>query len=179
MSVYVYSKQCLTLENAAPLPILLFSPGIAHGVIRLGKTAPCSPLCHFCLYVCKYVCARLISFVFVHVCQFFHHVVKSQLLIKPASLAERDPERVQEKREGYQEGSEQWVFSFVLITEAKIKISKAIAGWRKGNRNLGINREWVFAPAMQQALNCPAHETMLTFFCPLFFKFILQSLELY
>lgn len=54
------------------------------------------------------VCAGLIPFVFVRACQFFHHAVKSQLLIKPASLAERDPERVQEKEGGgKQEGSEQ------------------------------------------------------------------------
>lgn len=80
----------------------------------------------------------------------------------PVSLAERDPERVQEKEGG---GTRGWAVSafLFLITEAKIKISKGMDVWRIGNKNLGINREWVFAPAMQRALNCPAHETMLTF----------------
>lgn len=59
--VYVYSEPCLTLAKA-----LSFSPGFAQGVIRLGKTAPCSPLCHFCLYVCK--CVRELDPICVCAC---------------------------------------------------------------------------------------------------------------
>lgn len=160
--VHVYSKPCLTLEKAAP-PTLSFSPGFAQGVIRLGKTAPCSPLCHLCLYVCKCVCE--LDPICVCACvPIFPPCGQVTITNQACEPCRKRPRKGPRKGgRGNQEGSEQWVLSFVLITEAKIKISKGMDGWRKGNRNLGINREWVFSPAMQRALNCRARETMLTF----------------
>lgn len=56
IQVCVCILQAMSDIRNAPPPTMLFSPGFAQGVIRLGETAPCSPLCHLRLYVCRCVC---------------------------------------------------------------------------------------------------------------------------
>lgn len=109
-------KQWVTLEKAklpgSPFPHL-FSRGLTRGVIRPQQNWPfsCSEL-HMrgCINACVCVPVCLASCALVFACQSFHHVVKSQLLIRPASLAWRDWEK---KRGGREVGAGEWVSAFL------------------------------------------------------------------
>lgn len=74
----------------------------------------------------------------------------------------------------------EWVLSFVLITEAEIKMSEGMDGWRREDRNWGISSGWEFAPALQWAFNGPPwHDTVQTsiFLCPPIICFALHKSE--
>lgn len=64
------------------------------------------------------------------------------------------------------------MLSFVLITEAEIKISKGMDGCKKGTRKLGINRSESFLQPCDE-LQTVMHmkPCCLLFFCPLLIKF--------
>lgn len=79
--VCVSYEQWLTLEKAKlppPLQTPLCLWALLKGLLDLAKLAPV-PL--------------FVTYVFMHVCQSLHHVVKSQLLIRPPNLAQRGGER--------------------------------------------------------------------------------------
>lgn len=93
----------------------------------------------------------------------------------------RPSEEERRERELGREGANEWVLSFVLITEAEIKMNEGMDGWRWEDRNSGINRVWVFAPALQWAFNCPPWlDTVQTsiFLCLPFICFALHKSEL-
>lgn len=79
--VCVSDEQWLTLEKAKlppPLQAPLCLWALLKGLLDLAKLAPVP---------------FFVTYVFMHVCQSLHHVVKSQLLIRPSNLAQRGGER--------------------------------------------------------------------------------------